>query len=554
MNLQICLETTGKQETRKQDFWSTEQVLRLLRLVRKGNLAKLAEHPLACSKTISSYVRGANIGAEQGNTGSTIYDFVTTLILQRLDELRSVLSQRVGINAIGGNEQSIFDKVESDALSTNKQLKRWSLLAHHYINGLSVRELSVSYGYSTRQVHYELGFARDELGRFLLEQENLHTDSSARKDFYISKKPERVSLSSLEKDLLLKSMTHAWSAPCCAFLWGDWSVLISKKAILVPINKRVTVGLKPSANFGCKVYYWSHTDEEWVLDEWQSVKMARVISRGWLYLSSLRNIIESKHHSIEVYVFSDVPFGSGIHERATMSLCLAACIKDAFGVEGFNNHPTERIAAILESFWYPQVSWAPIVCSSRSPNLPKLIVFDRTDDGGIDFASIGSGDEMEFQRNLFLKDTAIEVDLVDFDVTRLVVLSHKLITIDLDEVQKIYTRSLDLLGSIGFGAIYGLLVGCISGLDYEKVGMIMNLHQDILSTCGFSSSNFKALLRTLRCRPKILGVKPSCCLTTHSALIALVDGNPLEVTRDSMNLVQPISPFLTPTPGLTRIS
>jgi mevalonate kinase len=348
-------------------------------------------------------------------------------------------------------------------------------------------------------------------------------------------------------------MTTAYSAPCSAFLWGDWSVLVSKKAILVPINKRVTVGLKPSTNLDCSVYCWSDRQGEWILDEWRSAKIERVISQGWLYLSSLHDIIDSRRQFIQMCVFSDVPFGCGIHERAAMSLALAGCLNDAFGKRDFHSHEAEQIAAILESFWYPQISWAPIVCSSRSPNSPKLIVFDRTDDGGIDFSSISSGDETEIRRNLFLNESTFKIDLIDFDVAKIVALSHKLIAIDLDEVHKLYAQSLSLLCSIGFECLSKLLVSYISNLDYEKVGMMMNLHQDILSTCGLSSNSFNALLRTLRCESRILGVKPSCCLTTHPALIALVNGSPLEITQGLANLVQPISPFLAPTPGLTRI-
>lgn len=121
------------------------------------------------------------------------------------------------------------------------------------------------------------------------------------------------------------------------------------------------------------------------------------------------------------------------------------------------------------------------------------------------------------------------------------------------ELYKLYARNLSLIQSVGFGFLSKLLADYIPDLNYAKVGMMMNLHQDILSSCGLSSTSFNSLLRTLHSEPKVLGIKPSCCLMADSALIALVDGNPLEVIRDLGDLFQPISSFLIPTPGLVRV-
>ena len=554
MNAQIFLDQQGAEEQKDYDFWSPKQILGLLRLIRQGDLVRLSKHPFAYSRTIESYIKKAKISETQYNIGAVISDFVTSLILQRLGELRSILGQRAGANGTGGREGNILGEMELDALSTNKELKRWSLLAHHYINGFSTRELSKYYNYSIRQIQYELKFARDELAKILLKQEKLLSRDGFQKDIYLGQKREGILLSPSEKESMLSSMSVAYSAPCSAFLWGDWSVLVSKKAIMVPVNKRVIVGFEPSAkNLDCKIYQWSEAEQGWILDEWHSAKMERRISEAWACLSSLPGIISSNHQPIRVRVFSDVSLGSGIHERTAMSLCLAGCINSVFGAEDFSEHRVEQITAILESFWYPQVSWVPIICSSRSPNLPKAMSFDRANDGGVNFKSISRGDEREIRKNWFLADNAIKINWIDFDLAKLVVLSPQVTTTDLDEVHKLYGRNLSLVQSIGFGTLSKLFVDYILDLNYERVGMMMNLHHDILSACGFSSSSFNNLLRTLRYEPKILGIKPSCCLTTPSALIALIDGSPLEITPALTHLVQPISPFLTPTPGLTRV-
>ena len=551
MNVQVYLRQEDK-EQENHNFCSPEQVLSLLRFVRQADFARLATHPFAYSKTTLSRVKGTKISDAPHQLGAAVYDFVTIVILERITELRSAYGRKVRINAMAEKEENILSDIELDALSQNKELRCWSLLVHHYINGFSISALSEQYRYSIRQIEYQLKSARNKLAKILLNHEERDSTSTVQGHVGMSRVGVRLSLS--EKESMLGSMTTAYSAPCSALLWGDWSPLASKKAIAVPINRRVIVALEPSAeDFDCSIYERSDVEGAWILNEWYSAKAKRVISRSWSYLSSLRKIISSNLQPCRICVFSDVPFSSGIHERVAMSLCLAGCINNVFGLEKFNKLQAEQIAAILESFWYPEVSRAPIICSSRSPNLSKVMIFDRTGDGGIDFDSISRSYDKEIRRNRFLNGSAIKINWVDFDLAKLVALSCQVTTTDLDEVHKFYARNFGLIKSMGFGYLFELLVSYILDLNYEKVGMMLNLHQDILASIDLSSSSFNTLLRTLRCEPKVLGIKPSCCLATHSALIALIDGNPLEVTQGLGDLVQPISPFLTPTPGLIRI-
>lgn len=557
MNVQGLSKRPENERAGTTSAWSSpEHILSLMRLISQRNFSKLANHPLADSRIILTRLGNSKRSGAHQETGAIIADFVTSLILQRLEELRSALqlSQMARAGVTAGKKRDISDNMTLGTSSGNKEFKRWSLLADHYLDKVSIKELSQYYSYSPRQVQYELRSARDELSGTLLRLERLASDTNIQKDIYISKGREGIWLSPSEKDSILSSMVTAYSAPCSAFLWGDWSVLISKKAIIVPVNKRVTVGFRPWVDdLECRIYEWSESEAAWVLNEWHSSKMKRVISESWFYLSSLEGVIKSDCCPIQVYIFSDVPCGCGIHERTAMNLCLAGCINSVFGLETCNEHRNEQIAAILESFWYPQVSWAPIKCSSRSPNSAKVMLFDRTADGGIDFQLVGRSDGKEIDRNRFLDSGAIKVDWIDFDVTKLVPLLHKAITTDINEVQRLYTQNLSLLRSIGFDCLSQLLINYIIDLNYEKVGMMMNLHHDILAACGFSSSSFDAVLKVLRSNPKILGVKPTCCLISGLALLALVDGSPPEATKDFASVVQPISSFVTPTAGLTEI-
>jgi len=79
-------------------------------------------------------VERAKINETQYNIGAVASDFVTTLILERLREFRSISQRRVEINAIADKEQNTLSDMESDALSINKELRCWSLLAHQHFS------------------------------------------------------------------------------------------------------------------------------------------------------------------------------------------------------------------------------------------------------------------------------------------------------------------------------------------------------------------------------------------------------------------------------------
>jgi len=79
-------------------------------------------------------VERAKINETQYNIGAVASDFVTTLILERLREFCSISQRRVEINAIADKEQNTLSDMESDALSINKELRCWNLLAHQHFS------------------------------------------------------------------------------------------------------------------------------------------------------------------------------------------------------------------------------------------------------------------------------------------------------------------------------------------------------------------------------------------------------------------------------------
>jgi hypothetical protein len=526
------------------EWWSPKGILRLMRLIHQGDFLKLSEHPFSQSNTVQLYLSREGLNYSKYNTGWIIYDVVTSLLLRRLSEAR--LASRQDYEKAAEKELTTNgDALELDINFGRRELKCWSLLVYHYYRHVSIQKLSRYCNYSTRQVLYYLREGRNEFCKLLLEQENVQ--SVGRRILAPSK--EITQLSPEDKESLLASLDIAYSAPCSTFLWGDWSALVSKKAIVVPVDKRVAVGIKDNPDsLSCRIYEWSQSEVSWILNERDSAKVTKVLHRSWQYLLSL---IDMK--PFDMYVFSDIHFGCGIHEASTMFLCLASCMIHSFPRGESLANRLEQLAAVMQSCWYPGVSGATITCSRRSPDRASVMIFDRTQDGAIDFGRIYENDSEELKRNRALSLDSLKATWLDLDVTKFAVVLQRFSTVDLSEIHKAYTPNLRLLSSIGFGRLCEIMEENILNLDYNKIGAMMNLHHSLLSACSFAPSAVDDFLERLRCIPKILGVKPSCS-RVHGASIILVDGDPQEVTQQLPNYIQVVSHSVSPTPGIVELT
>jgi mevalonate kinase len=530
------------QKTIKSDWWSQAQILKLLRALRKADVLVLADHPIANSNIVRLNISQQGLKQIPYNIGLAISELIISLLKEKLNEARKSIYKTVQVNESKEFETKEY-LLKIDAKSNNNEIVKWSLLVHHYIYDMSIQYLTGYFDYSTRQILYYLHEARNDFSRILLEKERAQT---AKIDV-IAPIAQKRHLSKDEQEELLFSLDYAYSAPCSAFIWGDWSALVSKKAIIVPIDKRVQVGIKSNVNgLSCYIFEWHDTENSWIFNEWHSAKMTDVLLKSWKYLSNSIYL-----ESFDIYVFSDIHFGYGIHESTAMFASLASCLKAYMDNINKNewNSSLVHLAFLLESFWYPEVTGVTSLCAFQSPNTLSVMLLDRTDDGDIDFKKIASRDIHELERSRAIDPENFHVTWLDFDMTKLIGLLYRFVTLDLDQIHKSYVKNLHKLERVGFDYLCEIMKQNIENLDYEKIGSMMNMHQALLSLTAFAPPGLHEILRNLRAVPNILGVKPSCS-RPYGAYIALVEGDPGEVIDKLPEWIHPMSPFLTPTPGV----
>jgi len=547
----MVTKVVQKSTEESDEWWSPEMIAILLAHVRTGNIAKLSEHPFSNSNCIRLWLARTGMTASKYGTGLAVYEIVRATILDNLDQARRK-AKKVYHGPLDPKEhEGNLSATSSDLTPRVKELRWWSILACYVVEEMSIRELMNTFHYSRRQVFYQLKKAQGRFAITLLEREKSETCPIST----LIKSKQQECLSIAQKESLLTFMEVTYSAPCTAFLWGDWSVLVSKKAIVLPLNLRVTVGIKyAKCALQCNIYEWSNYRECWMLNELYSTKMERVFSQSLEYLSSKFHL---NLKPLEIYVFGEVPFGCGVHETNAMFLAFAGCLADVYNNGRFTTYQVEQLAAIIESFWYPQIAMADTVCSSRSPDMPSVLIFDRIDDGGIDFKRISENSFEELERNRAIDPSKFKVEWVNFDVSKFAVILHKLLVSDMDDVSRTrlfnMNNTLDSILFINFGHLCSVMEGGIIAQDYATVGGMMELHQALLSMCCFTPPRLDHLLRVLRSNPKIIGTKPSCS-RPYGAIIALMDCALNEALETLPSWFNVLCPFVRPVSGLMKSS
>lgn len=347
------------------------------------------------------------------------------------------------------------------------------------------------------------------------------------------------------RSMELKSLATA-SAPTCAFLWGDWSVLETKKAILVPVPVRVKVLVSASERLSVRIY--RPLKAAYVYDDWHSKKLQPVYTKAFKYLAGQRRLGVAANPFL-IHLICDAPFGIGIHETAAASAGLGCCLATLQG----SRPPTlssAEIAGIIESFYYPVMSWATIACVTECPQEKAVLLFNRQSDGGIDFREVGRGNVKEIERNRHLTLSKIERRWIPFDTSKLTAFYHQTVPTDLDETYRILVRQLRKLGFLGTFAKE--FEEAVQSVDYECVGRLMRFHQTVLAHYGFSSHEFEKLIDRLMGLPGIVGIKSFCTRYMYGgALIALFSSEPQQIEDLLMGKgiggLHSIVPFLEPT-------
>ena len=222
------------------------------------------------------------------------------------------------------------------------------------------------------------------------------------------------------------------------------------------------------------------------------------------------------------------------------------------GINSSNSRYVEYIASILKSFWHPAMSMLTILCASRSPNSPKIMSFDGRKAKDADFKQVARDDPCKTAKNKGVEEGGPRADWIDFNVHKLAILSQGVLATDSSEIHKFFSHTQHLLREINFGYLCDVMERRIRKVDYEEVGAMMNLHQQLVSLAGFTFDNVDKLVRALQSEPEVIGAKPTC-LTNRGAILVLTAGSTISAIERLSPLVKPLLACVEPTPGLTQL-
>ena len=316
---------------------------------------------------------------------------------------------------------------------------------------------------------------------------------------------------------ILKKAKSIASAPCCCFFNGDWSVLLTKKAILSPLDIRVQV-LICENEFGIhEVFAYEESGNNWTKNDCYSYKFNQVLIKSMNMANEVNPFASFFRTAITVYVFSDAPYGTGLHEDAAFALALSAALL-MLTESNLSSHLEIFIPLILKfsghilRFWYSQVSWVTILCSALcSPIKSQIMLCDRSNDDEVDFSKmILEEDNKEIARNLRLSPLDFDLKWIPFDCTKLSVYIYEPTSVDIDETTTRYKSSFLKLKALPMEYLFSEMEFALNQGNYEMVGMLMDLHQMKLNLSGFSSERYEIWLRKFRAINNVLGAKASC--------------------------------------------
>jgi hypothetical protein len=374
--------------------------------------------------------------------------------------------------------------------------------------------------------------------------------------------PLHHELASSQSNHILKECSYVLSAPTCLFLCGDWSVLISKLAILAPCHLRVTVGIKSAQGNtdGLHLYAYEQLGGSWVKNDYYAQLVQVKLSEAIKGAAEFPDILPFVRRLLgkNIYVFSEAPFGSLLHEVEAAIFCIADFALHEKMEEPQHNteddgHHTRVMAVYLLSYWYKVVSWATCFASAFVGCMSdKVMFFDRTDDDKLDFCRILNEDigYAEYKRNLGLSAAHFHIKWLPFDLSRISVLFRECPKVDIPFLQMTLKHGLGKLVKAQFTKIAREMRDAIMVSDYVKVGMLMSLHHALLSAEGFSSEEHERLFKQIQAHKDVLGVKFSCS-RRQGAIVVLHE--PGFKTRNVFGC-QTLAEGLQPCNGFARIS
>jgi len=332
--------------------------------------------------------------------------------------------------------------------------------------------------------------------------------------------------------IMFAAQSASGSSQCCAFLAGDWSVLVTKRALLVGLDARVRVAISSVAEGSTAVIAYEKSPEGfWTLNERYSVRLSAVVNRV-LNWTAFRQRFPWTPKNIEVLAFSDLPFGAAAHEDAGFCLGLGGALAKL----GEQQHLALQLGGAVLSQWYPQVSWAPLVrCHVPDPAGKHLLFFDRTGDGGINLKGLATEKSLDFERNAFLPEGSWKADWLNFGLNRITLWLGGPTAIDIDERGQYKQPVQSLHHEFAEGIVSEMRKKAVDG-DDRGVGFMMQVHQLMLAAAGFVDQDYQQLISWINGLPGVLGAKSACA--RGRGAIVLLTARPLDASSATVKEMQ----------------
>jgi len=165
------------------------------------------------------------------------------------------------------------------------------------------------------------------------------------------------------------SQGHRASVSCFAYLAGDWSILETKKAFVLPIDARVHVSVSVDDDTTmtlAEVYAWCAPDT-WLLDESASEFVSRLLKKI-LADPKTHDVYDDLPRAAQVVIASEIPRNVSLYEEGALAMALALAMTSHTDTPRRDSDVyAARVAQSLLGGWYPDVSPAALLANRSDP-------------------------------------------------------------------------------------------------------------------------------------------------------------------------------------------
>ncbi len=360
------------------------------------------------------------------------------------------------------------------------------------------------------------------------EEEGTAASSAARPPL----SPETLDRATIEA--LLRNGRYG-RAGFCAYLMGDYSILLTRVAVGIPPHAFVHAAVehRPTGGPSTAQVYYRHGPGRWRLDETMSERMSRHLTRA---LSDEAAPFPGCPASVHAVIASELPDGAALYEESAMSLALAAALVPRPESESAEDHfETLRFAAHLVRQWYCDVSWATLAIGSFEPDSEdrRVLRFDRThEEWDVDLATLYNVrprqptteyEDRQLRANFFPEKKYWNTESLPFNTDQIEIWWDGRRS-NVDEVT--IRRKFKEFRQLPFAELTKRFCDTIvdGGIDGERrLGLMMQLHQLMLASVDFIDSDAQKVIASVNGLSRfVLGAKLASG-RVRGAFVVLID-------------------------------